>query len=372
LGPQAGQAARVYYAGAARERVLGLDALFFLNGFQFFRAFAPVVPYGVLAHDMVFFELPELFPAESAEIAELGIRPTLESADLVVCTSDATRESLHRHCPGARKHSRVVPLSCASHLRLAHATPEPIEGVGRDFILNIANVSPHKGGDVMLRAFARLKQSLGEACPALVIAGVETELFRTGSILSHPLAEHIERIRAVIADEGMVVGKDLFLLGKISEGQLAWAMRNCRAVVNAALRDNGTFCLIEGGYFEKLRLSRESPTERAIRFAHPLLSGRRRRKPIDAVAWRARIERCRRRGSPESPRRARRSGILQCPLRRTPLRSTRGTRPEGPSPARRRVIDGTGQSFALNQPPNRQLHGRKSEVPLTTTPANLR
>ena len=264
LGPEPTQPTRVFYAGEARAPVLGLDALLFLNGFQFFRAFAPAVPYGVLAHDMVFFELPELFPAENKEIAELGIRPTLESADLVVCTSDATRESLDRHCPGARKHSRVVPLSCASHLRLAKATPEPIEGVDRDFILNIANVSPHKGGDVMLLAFARLKQALGDACPALVVAGVETELLRPGPKLPHPFDEHIERIRAVIADAGLVVGKDLFLLGKISERKLAWAMRNCRAVVNAARCDNGTFCLIEGHYFGKAIITSDYAASRSM------------------------------------------------------------------------------------------------------------
>ena len=300
LGPEAGETQFVYYAGQARERALGLDAIFFLNGFQFYRAFAPVVPYGVLAHDMVLFQLPDLFPAMANELAELGIRPTLAGADLVVCTSDATRELVEEHCPAARNRSRVVPLGCASHLRLSKATPEAIEGVDRDFILNIANVSPHKGGDVMLRAFALLKRTLGDACPALVVAGVDTEMFQSGPNTETPFADHIERVRGIIAESGLVVGKDLHLLGKISEGRLAWAMRNCRAVVNAARCDNGTFCLIEGHYFGRPTVTSDYPAARELceRFHlptryfpvgdHESLSVRMRealnQSPIEAVA----------------------------------------------------------------------------------------
>ena len=213
---------------------------------------------------MVFFQMPERFPAVAREIAELGIRPTIGNADLVVCTSEATRELADRHCPGAGNHSRVVPLACASHLRLAKAIPEQIEGVGRDFILNITNISPHKGGDVMLRAFARLKQSLGEACPALVVAGVETELFLPGPKSPHVFAEHLESVRRIIAETGLIVDKDLFLLGAISDSRLAWAMRRCRVVVNAARCDNGTFCLIEGHYFGRPIVTSDYPASRSL------------------------------------------------------------------------------------------------------------
>ncbi len=250
-----------------REALLDQDALFFLT-FGFPAKLAPVRPYGVMALDMVLFQLPEAFPESVRAMCRDAIRPTLEAAELLVTTSEATRSLLREYCSIDERRALLTPLGCETYRRLAAALPIAVVGLERPFLLNITNFSPHKGAATVVDAFAELKRRLGDECPTLVFAGCNTDSFVSSS---PPPSEYVANVRRRIAEAGLVPGRDIVCLGLISEEQAAWLYRNCRAVLNAALADNGTYCLIEGRYFGRPAITSDYPAARWLceRFGLP-------------------------------------------------------------------------------------------------------
>ncbi len=258
-----------FFSELDRETLLEQDALFFL-AFGFPAKLAPVRPYGVMVLDMVLFQLADQFPASVREMCQTAIRPTLEAAELLIATSEATRALLRHHCTIDETKAVLTPLGCETYRRLVDATPIAIEGLDRPFLLNITNHSPHKGAATVVDAFAELKGRLGENCPTLVFAGCHTDAFLPGA--TSPPTAYVADIRARIVAAGLVPGRDVVGLGLISDGQAAWLYQNCRAVLNAAQADNGTYCLIEGRYFGRSIISSDYPAARCIsdRFLLPV------------------------------------------------------------------------------------------------------
>jgi glycosyltransferase involved in cell wall biosynthesis len=257
-----------FFAELDREALLDRDALFFLAA-SFPAKLATVRPYGVMVLDMVPFQLADQLSEGTRTLCQAALRPTLEGAEVLVATSEATRALVREYCMIDEDRVVLAPLGCETYRRLSAIHPAAIPGLERPFLLNITNFSPHKGAATVVRAYALLQRRLGDSCPALVFAGCMTETFAPAP--APPPTGYVGEVRDLIAASGLVPGRDVFCLGLISDEQTAWLYRNCRAVLNAAVTDNGTYCLIEGRYFGRPVVTSDYPAARWLceRFGVP-------------------------------------------------------------------------------------------------------
>jgi glycosyltransferase involved in cell wall biosynthesis len=251
--------ANAFFCELDREALLDRDALFFLT-FSFPARLAPVRPYGVLVLDMVLFQLADRFPESVRAQCRDAIGPTFQNAELLITTSDATRTLVREYCDVDERRLVVAPLGCETYRRLVEHPPAVVDGLERPFLLNITNYSPHKGARTVVEAYIDLRRRLGEDCPMLVFAGCLTETFLPSQAPAP--SEYVAGIRRLIAEAGLIAGRDIVCLGMISDEQAAWLYGNCAVVLNAALADNGTYCLIEGRYFGRPIVTSDYPAVR--------------------------------------------------------------------------------------------------------------
>jgi glycosyltransferase involved in cell wall biosynthesis len=153
---------------------------------------------------------------------------------------------------------RLIPVACEPQTRFQALESHPVDIPSGPFILNVANSNAHKGADVLLRAIAEVKQRDRAIVPKLVICGNDTEKFspsHTG-IWNHPT---VLGTRQLVTKLGLEDEEDVLFLGYVTDAQLKYLYEHCSAVVNAAKCDNGSYSLIEGGYFGKPVISSRYP-----------------------------------------------------------------------------------------------------------------
>jgi glycosyltransferase involved in cell wall biosynthesis len=234
---------------------LRADAWFVLLD-RFHLPLLPARPYGVWVYDMIQRHAPEVFDETFLNNYHRGgMGPTLRHASAVVTTNPATRQDVLDEYGVAADRVRLIPLAWEPHVRFGKRPPEPVPLPREPFLLYPANTAPHKGAEVMVRAYARLKSWLGSQTPLLVQCGVFSSAF---SVKHHALPSdppHWGFIRSLVQELGLEEGKDIVFLGFVSDPQLHDLYKRCAAVVNAGKYDNGSYALIEGRYFGRPLIS---------------------------------------------------------------------------------------------------------------------
>jgi glycosyltransferase involved in cell wall biosynthesis len=164
---------------------------------------------------------------------------------------------------------QLIPVACNPEWHFSQVTPRPVANIREPFILNVTNCSPHKGADVILRAYALLKRRLGAAPPLLVLCGFSTEGFSQAQT-KYP-GPPWQTIRRLVQDLGLIEGRDVVFLGTVNDEHLHYLYQQCCVVVNAARYDNGCLCLAEGAYFGRPAVSSRYPAAEfhAQRFGYP-------------------------------------------------------------------------------------------------------
>jgi len=263
------------------EVALRADAWLSLSD-RFMLPLLPARPYGVTVYDVIQRHVPRAFGGPTDIFAKMnrhGIGPTVRGADRVVVTSPPTGTDTSAEWGVPAENVRIVPVACEPHSRFAGIRPAPVPVPGRGFILNVANAAAHKGGEVMLAGYAKLKARLGDAAPPLVLCGFNTQMFspalrdKVGSLPADlaaflesrrpapdaPDDAHWQGVRRIITSNGLREGRDVFLLGYVSDAELADLFDRAGIVVNAARYDNGTYSLIEAAWFGKPGISSRYP-----------------------------------------------------------------------------------------------------------------
>jgi hypothetical protein len=152
------------FLSGAERHAFQADAWFSMID-RFPQPLLPGRPLGVIVQDVLQKRYPEFFnPAFFKEQAS-GIIPTCRAAEIIVTTTPQTRDDVIAEYGLEPSRVRLIPVSCNPHWHFG-VEPEPLSGIRQPLILNVANSSPHKGGDVLLRAFSLLKGRSGNEYPS--------------------------------------------------------------------------------------------------------------------------------------------------------------------------------------------------------------
>lgn len=218
---------------------------------RFSAPLAPIRPYSVLIHDMIQRHVPEPFDnPEWHRMVEMGMCPTARHADVVLTTTPRTAEDVMAEYGIAEDKIQVIPLAHDPVARFTGLSSKAVAGIRRPLILNVANAAPHKGAEVLLRGFAKLKQRPAWNDWQLAICGWATDSF--SKQCPNPIREaHIDFIRDLVDELGLQEGRDVAFLGYIDDSQLKYLFEMSNIVVNAARFDNGSFSMVEGAWFGK-------------------------------------------------------------------------------------------------------------------------
>jgi glycosyltransferase involved in cell wall biosynthesis len=256
------------FMSGATQAAFDADAWFSLVD-RFPLALLPARPLGILVHDVIQRIHPEIFDMEFFRSMSAGIIPTARSADAIVAMTPQTRDDVIAAYGVDPARVRLIPVACNPEWHFSQTTPRPVHRIREPFILNVTNCSPHKGADVILRAYALLKHRLGSATPLLVLCGFMTEGFSQTQEKFKGLPW--ETIQRLVLDLDLVESQDVVFLGTVNDDQLHYLYQHCRVVVNAARYDNGCLCLAEGAYFGRPAISsRYAAAEfHAQRFGYP-------------------------------------------------------------------------------------------------------
>jgi glycosyltransferase involved in cell wall biosynthesis len=256
-----------FFSGAA-QAAFQADAWFSLID-RFPLPLLPARPLGILVQDVIQRHFPEIFGALFFRYLEAGIIPTARSAEVIVTGTPQTHDDVIAAYGVDPGRVRLIPVACNPDWHFGQVTPRPVDNLREPFILNVTNCSPHKGADVMLRAYALLKRRLGNDAPLLVLCGYRTHEFSQAYRGSYEPPFH--QIRRLVMDLRLLEGWDVVFLGPVSDEQLRYLYERCAVVVNAARYDNGCLCLAEGAYFGRAVISsRYSAAEfHAQRFGYP-------------------------------------------------------------------------------------------------------
>jgi glycosyltransferase involved in cell wall biosynthesis len=103
-------------------------------------------------YDFTIEAMPDLFTDESEHLD--AKRVFLESCDVLMCISEATRHDLHQFHPDIDKPVVVTPLAVSEAFRNAQARRP--RGVPERYLLHVGNRAGHKNVGLLLEAFARL------------------------------------------------------------------------------------------------------------------------------------------------------------------------------------------------------------------------
>jgi glycosyltransferase involved in cell wall biosynthesis len=220
----------------------------------------PARPYGVWVYDMIQRYVPQFFgEAFFTNLVRPGMRPTLRNANVIVTTSSATRQDVVDEYGLEASQLELIPLACEPHQRFGALVAEPVDLPREPFYLYPSNAGGHKGAAVVLRAYARLKERLGDKAPLLVQCGTNSEVFSTQYEPQPADPPHWAATRQLVKDLELDEDRDVVFLGFVNDRQLLDLYERSLAVINAAKYDNGSYALIEGRYFGRPLVSTEYP-----------------------------------------------------------------------------------------------------------------
>jgi glycosyltransferase involved in cell wall biosynthesis len=254
-------AGHCFFDGAAEAAVRADCWLALVDRFS--QPLPPLRPYGVFVYDMIQRRVPQSFSWLFFENVPGAIRPTLRRAERLIVTSPQTRDDVIEEYGIDPARVELIPVSCNPGRRFEAAVRRHVPLPGEPFLLNVTNISPHKGGEVLFRGFLRLRERLGARAPRLVICGFGTESFHPSR---PPMVDtpELRAVRALIQETGLREGEDYVGLGMVSDGQLLDLFERAEVVVNPALYDNGTFSVVEAAWFGKKTVSAGYPASRYL------------------------------------------------------------------------------------------------------------
>ena len=180
-------------------------------------------PVVVTVHDLYPFDDPGSFMPFAGFCKRLFFQRCLAASDGVVCVSQSTRANLLQRFPAL---AARIPVHVVHNYADLVPLPDAPEDDPRPFLLAVAQHQPNKRLDVLLRAFARLRDQ------------AQIPLHYRLLIVGSP-GSQTDRLLQLSTQLG--VAPHVHWMPPVSDRRLAWLYRHCAAfVANSAMEG---FCL---------------------------------------------------------------------------------------------------------------------------------
>lgn len=165
-------------------------------------------------------------------------RRLMGSLAKVVVDAARTRDYLARtYGPLPREPDVVYP----STRHVLDIEPAPVDRLGlpERYMMYPANISPHKNHEALLVALAKVKAEAPRHFLPLVLSGSSTLGIALGG------EYRADRLQSLVARLGLDIGKDLHLIGTVSDGQYRAALGRATALVFPTLAEGYGFPPVE-------------------------------------------------------------------------------------------------------------------------------
>jgi glycosyltransferase involved in cell wall biosynthesis len=169
-------------------------------------------------HDMLLMDRAQDFGLAKRVLLPPSYRGSIRDSDLLLCVSEATRQRLDHHVPGAARRAEVVHLATSQTLRAAVAREVEVLR-GRPFALVVGDASPRKNLATVVRAWSEVRRQVPDAVLAMVgpPSWGRTEVGPTYTAL---------------VGEGAIRG-----LGHVDDAELRWLYENCQVTLCPSLAE---------------------------------------------------------------------------------------------------------------------------------------
>ena len=194
----------------------------------------PTIPTVVFVHDLLHRAYPQFLSADEVAHREAFFAHAAQCADIFICNSEFTRDSLLSEYPNIRpEQCAVIPILLANRLNQVAAAETDLPP--RPFLLYPANFWPHKNHRMLLTAF----NMLCHHCPE-----IELDLLFTGSEMP---------AQATIKNEVQQMGlsERIHFAGHVSEGELRTFYESSLGLIFPSLYEGFGMPLLEAFDFNK-------------------------------------------------------------------------------------------------------------------------
>jgi len=203
-------------------------------------------------HDLIAVELGEYMADKREPVGRAGhwfamsmedllVRRLCGSLAKVVVDAGRTRNHLARaYGPLTRQPEVIYPSM--EHVAAVSAEPVDQLGLPSRYLIYPASYSSHKNHETAFLALAKLKAEQPEAFLPLILTGGNTQAILTGADYRGAY------LKALIAHLGLEIGRDLIVLGNVSEGQFRSVMGNARGLIFPTFAEGFGFPPLEAVY----------------------------------------------------------------------------------------------------------------------------
>ncbi len=190
----------------------------------------------VTVHDLIHQSYPQSHTPETIHLTEKYMQAIVKQADYIICTSQCTREDLHRYYDFPKERSSVVYNGVDHRIfyvlsdqeRVTEKLALPSVGIQRPFILFVGTIEPRKNLAGLLKGFALLKKRQVFA-GQLVVVGMKGWM--------------MDKIQPLIEELGL--REDIVFTGYISDKQLCALYNLAEAFVFPSFYEGFGFPIIE-------------------------------------------------------------------------------------------------------------------------------
>ena len=207
---------------------------------------APVV---TTVHDLYPYECPENFGFPRVLFNQLFLKVAIAQSDGLPCVSRITLDKLKYYFPNLKPQQKLDVVYNYVDFTGLETSPPPQLSSDNKFFLTVAQHRQNKNLDLLIKAYANLRQEQKIATNYnLIIVGT------TG-----PETENIKNLIAKFELEAKVI-----LLSALSDSELGWLYQNCEAFIIASSTEGFCLPLAEALHFSDRVVCSDIPIFREI------------------------------------------------------------------------------------------------------------
>ena len=235
---------------------LNADIVHLSFPFPFFKNkfLAPVV---TTVHDLYPYECPENFGFPRVIFNQLFLKQAIVNSDGLPCVSQVTLDKLKFYFPKLKPPQQLeVVYNYVDFEGLETYAPKQLPA--RKFLLTVAQHRPNKNLDLLIKAYASLRQTqkIDSDCNLVIVGttGPETE-----------------KLKHLISEFGLE--ERVYLLSAINDSELGWLYQNCEVFVIPSSTEGFCLPLAEALHFSDrvvcsdIPIFREIATEKCVYFS---------------------------------------------------------------------------------------------------------